>query len=127
MHWKEEITGFLHSCGCAIRGIQFAVWSQRNFRIHLIAAVAMPACGIALGFSRLEMALLVLTVILVILGELFNTALELTLNLIESRNHPVVGAAKDIAAGAVFATSLGAVIMGLFLFGPHLLRFIRGL
>lgn len=125
MRWKEEITGFLYSCKCAMRGISFAVWSQRNFRIHLIAAVTMPIAGVLLGFTRLEMALLLLTVILVILGELFNTALELTLNLIESRNHPVVGAAKDIAAGAVFATSLGAIGMGILLFGPYLLRFIR--
>ncbi len=125
MHWKEEIIGFLRSCKCAMRGIAFTVWSQRNFRIHLVAAVTMPVAGVALGFSRLELALLLLTIILVILGELFNTALELTLNLIESRNHPVVGAAKDIAAGAVFATSLGAIGMGVLLFGPYLLRFLR--
>ncbi len=127
MRWKEEITGFLRSCKCAARGISFAAWSQRNFRIHLIAAVVMLAAGVLLGFTRLEMALLLLTIILVILGELFNTALELTLNLIESRNHPAVGAAKDIAAGAVFATSLGAVGMGILLFGPYLLRFVRRL
>lgn len=126
MRWLEPIRGIMTSCAYAMRGIFFAARSQRNFRIHLAAAAGVLAAGVALRFSRLELILLILTVSLVVVGELFNTALEFLLNLMEARNHPAVRAVKDIAAGAVFMTVVGSVAAGILLFGPRLLTILRG-
>ncbi|MBI3317858.1 MAG: diacylglycerol kinase family protein [Candidatus Omnitrophica bacterium] len=117
---REPIRGVWVSCQYAVRGIRFAFRSQRNFRIHLLAAIGALALGGAWGFSRLEMVLLLLTVMVVILAEMMNTSLEFILNLLERRDHPVVRAAKDIAAGAVLIAVAGSVGVGLFLFGPRL-------
>lgn len=123
----EGLHGFWLSCGHAFRGIQFALHSQRNFRIHLLAAVLVIAAAVGLRFSRVEMVLTLLTVTLVILGELLNTSIEFVLNLLETRHHPVVHTAKDIAAGGVFLTVAGSVLVGLLLFGPRLWVAVRNL
>lgn len=120
----EGIRRFLISCGNACRGVLFALRSQRNFRIHFGIGIFVLAAGVALRFNRTEMELLVLTVGLVILGELLNTALELTLNLLEAREHPVARAAKDVAAGGVFLMVLASIVVGIFLFGPRLLAIL---
>ena len=125
MRWLEPIRGIKTSCAYAMQGILFAARSQRNFRIHLAAAAGVLAAGVAFQFSRLELILLILTVSLVIVGELFNTALEFLLNLMEARSHPAVRAVKDIAAGAVFMTVVGSVAAGILLFGPRLLTILR--
>lgn len=120
----EFIGAVIKSCRYACEGIVFVARSQRNFRIHLIAAVVVLGCGFFLRFTRLEMGLLLLTVLGVVCGELFNSALECTLNLLEARQHPVAKAAKDIAAGAVFLAVLGSIVIGIFLFGPRLWGFL---
>ena len=118
------IRNVITSCRWALRGIGFALRSQRNFRIHMLAAVGVLGVGAWLRFNRLEFTLLLLTVMVVILGELLNTAMEFILNLLESRNHPAVRAAKDIAAGGVLMAVVGSVIVGVLLFGPRLLKVV---
>lgn len=121
----EGLHGFWASCGHACRGLLFAFRSQRNFRIHLLITVVVLGAAVWLRFSRAEMILTILTVTLVILGELLNTSIEFVLNLLEVRHHPVVRTAKDIAAGGVFLTVAGSVLIGLLLFGPHLSAVVR--
>ena len=121
----EPIRGILASCGCATQGIGFAARAQRNLRVHFSAAVIVIGAGLWLHLSRVEMAILLLTVSLVIMGELLNTALEYLLNLMEARHHPTVRAVKDIAAGAIFMSVLGAIGVGILLLGPRLLALWR--
>ncbi len=116
----ELIRGVILSSRCALAGLAYAFRTQRNLRIHLTTAVGVVTAGLILRFNRAEVVLLVLTISIVLMGELLNTSVELLLNLLESRDHPVVRVAKDVAAGAVLMTILGAVGVGLILFGPHL-------
>ena len=125
MRRLEGLHGVWASCGHAFRGIYFAIRYQRNFRIHVLIAVLVLVAAVALHFNRVEMTLLVLTVMLVILGELLNTSIEFVLNLLEARHHPVVKTAKDIAAGGVLLTVAGSVWIGLLLFGPPLWSIVR--
>ena len=122
----EGLFGFWTSCGHAIRGIGFAFRSQRNFRIHLAAAVIVLLAAIWLRLGRLEIILTLLTVGLVIVAELLNTSIEYVLNLLEARHHPVVKTSKDIAAGGVLIAVGVSVMIGLLLFGPPLLSLLRG-
>lgn len=115
----ELIRGLSRSIHCALHGLSLAFRSQRNVRIHLLAAVVVLASAVYLRFSRQEMVLLILTIGLVLAGELLNTALEVALNLLESRHHPAVRHSKDIAAGAVLVTVFGSVAVAVLLFVPH--------
>lgn len=121
----EDLRAFAGSFRCALKGILFAVRSQRNFKIHLAMAVVVLVVGALLHFNRQEFILLFLTVILVLLAELLNTALEIAMNLVEAREHPVVRHAKDIAAGAVLLAVIGSVVVGALLFGPKLAAWYR--
>lgn len=113
---------FMRSVGYACKGLFFAMRSQRNLRIQLVAATGVMLLGFWVGLTRLEWLLLLVMMSLVLVGELINTALELILNLMEARHHPVARAAKDVAAGAVFLAGAISVIVGILLFGPRLLR-----
>ncbi len=125
MKYDEGFRGFRASCGHACRGIVFAFRSQRNVRVHFLVAVIVLAAAAALRFGRVEMILTVLTVTMVILAELLNTALEFAMNIVEARDHPVVKTAKDIAAGGVLLAVGGSVAVGLLLFGPPLWGLLR--
>lgn len=122
----QDLRAFAGSFRCALGGILFTLRSQRNFKIHLAIAITVLFLGAALRLDRLEFVLLLLTVLLVLLAELLNTALEIAMNLLEARDHPVVRHAKDIAAGAVLLAVIGSVVVGLFLFGPRLRAIGRG-
>ena len=119
---SEELRAVWISCGHACRGISFALRSQRNLRIHFIIGALVILAALLLKFSLIKFILTLLTVTVVIFGELLNTAMEFALNLVEARDHPVVKTAKDIAAGAVFLAVIGAVVIGLLLFGPPLAK-----
>ena len=114
------IRGLLQSIGHARQGLVFALRSQRNFRIHVVVAILVLGAGFSMKLPSSEMAILMLTCSMVILGELLNTALEVAMNLLEMRHHPVVRMAKDIAAGGVLIAVIGSVLVGFFIFGPHL-------
>jgi diacylglycerol kinase (ATP) len=99
------------------RGLLYAVRTQRNFRIHLLAAVLAFGLGLALRLSAVEMALISLTSGLVMALELVNTALEAVVDLtLGSRYHLLAEVAKDCAAGAVLVAALASVAVAAWLF-----------
>ena len=107
-----------------MEGIAQVVATQLNMRIHLAAAVAAIGLGLALGLSAVEWAILVLTITLVLSLETLNTAVEATVDRVSLEEHPHAKLAKDAAAGAVLLAAIGAVLVGLFLFGPKVLRLL---
>lgn len=110
----------LKSFGHAFRGIALAA-SERNFRIHLGALALVCLTGAKLGLARWEWAVVLLAAAMVLALEAMNTALERLADAVSLEFHPLVGAAKDAAAGAVLLASAGAVLVGGLVFGPHFL------
>ena len=68
--------GVVRSFEHAYKGMIFAVRTQRNMRFHVVVAVAVLVASLLVGVSKLELAVLVLTILLVFVTELFNTAME---------------------------------------------------
>ncbi len=101
----------------AFRGILRCIREERNFRFHIVAAFYVSLFSPAFLRSRAEGALLALTIGLVLCAEAVNTALERLVDRISPEQHPLAGAAKDIAAGAVLLTAIAAVAAAVFLFG----------
>ncbi len=112
---------FLKSTSCAWCGIRHAFDNQRNIKIisccALLALVVGPACGL----SAVELAVIALTSGLVLSLEIANTALETLADALHPKQHPKIGRAKDLMAGAVLTASLAAALVGLILFGNALL------
>jgi len=111
---------FWQSVGYAIAGLTFALRTQRNLRWHLVAACAVLTVSRWLGLGRVELALLVVVIGLVLCAEVLNTAVELTIDMIKATEHPVARLVKDVSAAAVLVTVFMALAIGWLLILPHL-------
>jgi diacylglycerol kinase (ATP) len=108
-------------------GIRVLLISQHNARIHLLATCLVVSLGLWLGVSALEWCALVLAIASVWVAEAINTALELLADAVSPLHHPLVGKAKDAAAGGVLIAAIAAVVIGVLVLGPHcLLRLTAG-
>jgi diacylglycerol kinase len=96
------------------------VRDQSSFAVHLFAALAVIVAGLVLQVERLEWCLLLLCVTAVLVAELFNTSLELISQVITRDFDERLRDALDIASGAVLLVALGAVGVGVLVFGVRL-------
>jgi diacylglycerol kinase (ATP) len=108
-------------------GLAYVLTTQHNARIHAVATLLVVGMGLFFGVSRLEWCWLVVAIAAVWAAEAHNTALELLADAVKPERDRQVGRAKDAAAGAVLATSLGAAVIGLLVLGPHLWEWLRRL
>lgn len=109
---------FLRSFVYAGRGVAAAA-RGRNFRVMVGCAATAVVAGLAVGLSLWEWALVAASVGLVLAVEAINTAIERLSDAVDSRPNPVVGEAKDLAAGASLLVSVAAAVVGLLVFGRH--------
>ena len=116
----------LRSFKYAFAGIRYLFTTQPNARIHLFATIFVIVLGIFLKISAIEWAILCITIGAVLAAEAFNTSIEALTDLASPDQHPLAGAAKDAAAGAVLITAIAAVATGVFILGPKLLGIILG-
>lgn len=114
----------------ALNGVIELLKTERNFRIAAVCGLIAIALGNALNYLgqplfRLEWAMIYLGIGLVLVSEALNSAIEKTLDRLHPEKHPMVGIAKDMAAGATLIASTVALIIGLFIFIPHLLALLN--
>lgn len=114
----------IESVRYALQGLRFALVTQHNFRIQLVAAIAAVGLGLLWRVSADDWRWLVLAITLVLATELVNTAFEHLCDVVQPELHASVKAAKDVAAGAVLATSIGAAVIGALVFWPYVANLI---
>lgn len=103
----------------AVAGIGTMLRTQHNAWIHSLATVLVVATGWSLQLSRMEWALTVVAITAVWAAEAINTAFELLCDVASPDFHPMVKQSKDVAAGAVLLSAIGAVVIAVLVFGPH--------
>ena len=118
---------FLRSFVYAFAGVRYAVRTQRNARVHLLIAILAIGAGIWLHISPVEWALVFVAITGVFIAEMFNTVAEACVDLATQEFHPLAKVAKDVAAGTVLLNAFLSIVIGLFVFGPHLLPMLLGL
>lgn len=107
----------------AFIGLVWAVHVHPNFRVHFVLAACALALGIFLGISLVEMTIIVFTVLLVITTEMINTSVEAMTDLITKEWRQDAKTAKDVSAGMTLVAAMGAVIVGVLIFIPHILAY----
>ncbi len=112
---KQPVHDLLRSFSCALRGIQRAVKSERNLRIHTVAVGYTVLAGVLGQFSLTSWALVLLCFALVIGAELFNTSIEYLCNKTAPGFDQFIRDAKDTAAAAVLVCAVISVIVGMLL------------
>jgi len=108
------------SANFAIEGILHAAKTQRHLRYHYFTAAAVLLLSYVLGVSRTEFLIIALSVIAVLLAEMFNTAIETLVDMISPEENEKARVAKDIAAGAVLVTAFGVAVIGYIILFPYL-------
>lgn len=104
--------GFKH----AQEGVLHCFRTQQHMRYHFYTLVAVLLSGLLLNLDNRDMLVLVFAVTLVIVAEMFNTAIEAVVDLVTENYNPIAKLAKDIAAGAVLLSAMNAVIAGVLIF-----------
>jgi diacylglycerol kinase (ATP) len=117
---KSARAQFVGGFAFAFAGLGYCFRTQINFRVHIAVTVLVVILGLVLGLSWVEWALLATIITLVRAAEMVNTMIESLVDLVTQDYHPLAGIAKDISAGVVLLTAVGAVVVGIFLFLPKL-------
>lgn len=124
---KNEVEKFVGSFHYAFQGLGYAIRTQRNIRVHISIAIVVIILGLFFRISSLEFAILFIAITGVFISEMFNTVLELCVDLASPTYHPLAKIAKDVAAGAVLANAILAILIGLCILGPHLWTLLSSL
>jgi diacylglycerol kinase len=110
---KNPIDRFVKSVICALSGISFTFTTERHFKFHAVAAIIAIGLGFYLQISAGEWGLIVLSIGIVLVSELFNTALERACDEIAGgKLRELVKRAKDTSAGAVLLSAITALVIG---------------
>ncbi len=118
--WAKFIAGF----GYAFHGLWYALRTQRNARVHIAVATLAILVSIYFRISAVEFAMIFVAIIGVFVAEMFNTVIEICVDLASPTYHPLAKIAKDVAAGAVLLNAMLSVVIGLFVLGPHVWAFL---
>ncbi|MFO7593718.1 MAG: diacylglycerol kinase [Pseudomonadota bacterium] len=105
----------------SFKGLKAAITHEEAFRLELMALVVMLPLAFWLGRSGVEYALLIGSLMLVLLVELINSALEAVVDRIGVEHHELSGRAKDIGSAAVFIALMNVLIVWGLLLGERLL------
>lgn len=122
MTLRARIRSFRH----AGAGIAVTFVLEPNAKIHAAVTVAVVLLGALLDLSRGDWCWLVVAISMVWAAECMNTALEALADATHPDEHPLVGRAKDAAAGAVLCAAIGAAAIGLLVLGGPLLAWLYG-
>lgn len=99
----------------ALNGIIFTFKTQRHMRFHLYVVFTIVLLGMFVNLGLREMLVLLFTVSLVVVAEMFNSAIEAVVDMVSPNYNPNAKFAKDIAAGAVLITTIIALVVGALL------------
>jgi len=121
-----KLRSFFKSFSHAFNGIGFAIYSQRNMKIHIVISVFVIGFGFYFGISTSEWLLLMSAIFLVLVTEVMNTAIEILVDLVTKKKRYRAMLSKDLAAGAVLLSAFYALIIGMVIFGDKFLCVLKG-
>lgn len=116
MKEKKKRQGIIQAFNAAIEGILYTFKSERNMKIHYFVAAIVLVASLFFGLNKLEMIVLIFAISLVVISEMFNTAIEKTIDMVTETYHPLAKIAKDVAAGGVLIATLNSVVVGYIIF-----------
>ena len=121
----NKVKRLINSFKYAIEGIVTSIKTVRNMKNHVIMSILVIIFGLILKISKIEWIVCILAITIVIVAELFNTAIETVVDMITKEKNEKAKIAKDVSAGAVLITAIGAAITGLMIFAPKIITVIK--
>ena len=114
-----SLTERLRSIGYALSGVAHLIRNEHNAWIHLLATVVVIFLGCFYAVTSSDWMFLIIAITLVWMAEGMNTAIERLADAVSQDQHPLIGQAKDVAAGAVLLAAFGAVIIACLVLYPY--------
>ena len=105
----------LESFKYAIDGILDVFRTQKHMRFHFVTMVLVLLAALLFDLDKRDILILMFVISLVLIAEMFNTAIEAVVDMVVQSYHPLAKFAKDAAAGAVLIATVTAVLMGVML------------
>lgn len=117
---QKQSTGIKRIWLATLNSRRSFLWLVKNeaaFRQELALLLILGGASFALDITALERAALIVSLLLVLLVEILNTAIETTIDRISTERHPLSGLAKDLGSAAVFTSlTIAAVVWSTVLF-----------
>ena len=117
---------FFHRIYLAISGIAIAFKRERHLRLHLLFSLIIIIPGLILSIPTKEIILLCSITGLLIIMELFNTSIELTVDLVTKQFSHRAKLAKDIASGAVLLSASLVLMIAITIYSPYVSPLLTG-
>jgi len=118
---SRGLAHIIQAGGYSMKGLKAALIHEEAFRLELMAMVVMLPLAIWLGQSAVEYALLIGSLLLVLIVELINSALEAVVDRVSVEHHELSGRAKDIGSAAVFIALMNVIVVWGLILGGRLL------
>jgi len=111
------ITRIIKAFGFSMKGLRAAWQHEAAFRQELMLTVVLTPLAFVISETTMQLALLLLTLFVVLITEILNSAVEAVVDRVSDEQHKLAGRAKDMGSAAVFLSlSMTAVVWGLVIF-----------
>jgi len=121
---KNNKRNFITSVRDCFNGLSFIMANENNFKREIVLAIITLIASYFLEVSKHEFIIIILVIALVIVCEIFNTAIEKVVDLYTKEYNEIARIAKDVSALAVLTMCFFAVIVGVIIFVPKIIELI---
>ena len=111
----------------AFNGLKLCFASEVNFKIHLLSAILVLLLGVVFRISSTEWLAIIFCIAFVTALEMINTAIEKLCDVVNAAFDPGIKKVKDITAGAVLVAAVGSLVIGVIIFLPRIIVYIKSL
>ncbi|NLM04423.1 MAG: phosphatase PAP2 family protein [Clostridiales bacterium] len=111
-----KVKKLIESFNYAFEGIIYTLKTERNMRIHFFIAIVVLSFSLFLDLSKDEFLILLLTISIVIIAEMINTAIEAAIDLMTDEYHLFAKISKNVAAGGVLIAAINSIIVAYLIF-----------
>jgi diacylglycerol kinase len=118
---KKRLKSFKY----AFNGLKILILEEHNARIHLFAAICVLIFGFLLKISAYEWIAVCFAIGLVITSEIINSAIENLADYVSPDKNETIKKVKDLSAAAVLFSSIIAVFVGIIVFLPKIIDYVK--
>lgn len=121
---KQKKRTFIDSFKDCMNGLNYIMLREHNFKREIVLGILALILSYALKISKIEFIIIIIMIALVIVSEIFNTAIEKVVDLYTMKYNEIAKIAKDVSAFAVLTMCLFTSIVGIIIFVPKILELV---
>ena len=115
---RRSFRNFFSSVRYSIEGFFAAVQHEPSFREDLLFALLLVPFAIILPVNAVSTALMIASLILILIVELLNSAIEWVIDYLRPEQHPLAKRIKDMASAAVFLSYINCIVVWTIMLWP---------